>query len=171
MKNIKRISGRLWQLVIGLTALIIQLNRQMVFPNRKRKGNLLNILFLFYIGVIACIQHFEHNRFKMADLFRSRLVRRGLMLGSFFLFFLLPTNNRSLFKLLLPNLLQLNILIKAWQLNYLAPIQRTFRLNYILRNHAFPIFRFIHVQVIYPMVLIATFRPSLAYLIEGNQSF
>lgn len=88
MKNIKRISRRLWQLVIGLTALIIQLSRQMVFPNRKRKGNLLNILFLFYIGVIACIQHFEHNRFKMADLFRSRLVRRGLMLGSFFLFFL-----------------------------------------------------------------------------------
>lgn len=88
MKDIKLISGKLWQILIRLTVLIIQLNRQIVFPNLKRKGNLLNILFLFYIGIIACVQHFEHNRFKMADLFRNRLVRRGLMLCSFLFFFL-----------------------------------------------------------------------------------
>jgi hypothetical protein len=57
-------------------------------PNRKRKGNLLNTLFLFYIGFIENIQHFEHRRFKVADLFQHKLVRKGMMLFSFLLFLL-----------------------------------------------------------------------------------
>jgi hypothetical protein len=88
MKDIKLISGKLCQLLVRLATLIIQLSRQLVFPNRKRKGNLLNTLFLFYIGAITSIQHFEHNQFKIADLFRNRLVRSGLMLCGFLLFFL-----------------------------------------------------------------------------------
>ena len=68
--------------------LLFQLSKQIVLPNRKRKGNLLNVLFLLYIGIIETIQHFEHRQFKMADWFQNRLKRKGLMLCTFLLFFL-----------------------------------------------------------------------------------
>ena len=88
MKDIKSISKELWRIIVRLFFLLWQLGRQVVLPNRRRKGNLLNTLFLFYIGVIESIQHFEHRQFKLSDVFQNKLVRRGLMLFSFLLFLL-----------------------------------------------------------------------------------
>lgn len=88
MKDIKSISGELWRIIVRLFFLLCQLGRQVILPNRRRKGNLLNTLFLFYIGVIESIQHFEHRQFKLSELFQNKLVRRGLMLLSFLLFLL-----------------------------------------------------------------------------------
>ncbi|QEC55701.1 hypothetical protein [Flavisolibacter ginsenosidimutans] len=68
--------------------LTIGLAKQAILPNRKRKGNLLNVLFLLYIGVIESVRDFEHRNFKMADLLQNRLVRKGLMLVTFLLYFL-----------------------------------------------------------------------------------
>lgn len=88
MKDIASISKKLWKLVVRLLLLVLRLSKQVVLPNRKRKGNLLSTLFLFYIGAIEDIQHFEHRRFKVSDFFQNRFVRKGLMLFSFLLFFL-----------------------------------------------------------------------------------
>ena len=88
MKDIKSISKEFWSIIVRLYFLLFQLGRQIVLPNRKRKGNLLTTVFLLYIGVIENIQHFEHRQFKLADVFQNRLVRKGFLLFSFLLFFL-----------------------------------------------------------------------------------
>ena len=88
MKDIKSISKELWRIILRLFFLLCQLSRQVILPNRRRKGNLLNTLFLFYIGFIESIQHFEHRQFKLSELFQNKLVRRGLMVFSFLLFLL-----------------------------------------------------------------------------------
>src|SRR5690349_21278964 len=88
MKDIKSISKELWRILVRLYSLLCQLGRQIVLPNRKRKGNLLNTAFLLYIGVIENIQHFEHRQFKLSDVFQNRIVRKGLLLFSFLLFLL-----------------------------------------------------------------------------------
>lgn len=67
---------------------MLQLSKQITLPNRKRKGNLLNLSFLFFIGMVENLQGFEHRNFKMADLLQHRFVRKGLMLFTFLLFFL-----------------------------------------------------------------------------------
>lgn len=88
MKDVTSISKKLWQLIIRLLALVLQLCKQVILPNRKRKGNLLNVLFLFYIGIIETIQQLEHRNLRMTDLFQNRWVRKGLMLFTCLLFFL-----------------------------------------------------------------------------------
>lgn len=88
MHEIFSISKKLWQLLLQVITLTMGLSRQAVLPNRKRKGNLLNTLFLFFIGLIENIRQFEHRNFKMADLLQNKLVRKGLMLVTFLLFFL-----------------------------------------------------------------------------------
>lgn len=88
MQEIFSISKKLWCLLLQLAALTIRLGKHTILPNRKRKGNLLNILFLFYIGIIDSVRGFEHRNFKMDVLLQNRLVRKGLMLVTFLLFFL-----------------------------------------------------------------------------------
>lgn len=101
MNDITSISKKLWKLIARLFLLLLQLSKQVVLPNRKRKGNILNTLFLFYIGAIESIQHFEHRQFKMANLFQNKLIRKGMMLFSFLLFLLTsyeqPIAHRSSF--------------------------------------------------------------------------
>lgn len=88
MREIFSISKKLWRLLLRLVVLTIGLGKQTILPNRKRKGNLLNVLFLFYIGLIESVRDFEHHSFKMANLLQNRLARKGLMLVTFLLFFL-----------------------------------------------------------------------------------
>lgn len=88
MQELLTISKKLWRLLLQVVMLTIGLGKQTILPNRKRKGNLLNVLFLFYIGMIENIRQFEHRNFKMADLLQNSLVRKGLILLTFLLFFL-----------------------------------------------------------------------------------
>jgi len=88
MNNIRLISKQLSRFFMRLVVLLRQLQRQIILPNFEKKGNLLNTLFLFYIGIIDNIRHIEYRKFKMADLIRNRWMRKGLMLLTFLLYFL-----------------------------------------------------------------------------------
>ncbi|MGZ3925028.1 MAG: hypothetical protein ACXVBJ_14745 [Flavisolibacter sp.] len=88
MKDIKSISAELWKLIVRTFYLLLRLSRQIILPTRRRRGNVLNTLFLFYIGLIENIQHFEHRRFKLAEVIQNKVVRTGLMVFAFLLFLL-----------------------------------------------------------------------------------
>lgn len=98
MKEVFCISKKLGQILLSLVVLTVRLGKQTIFPNRKRKGNLLSVLFLFYIGLIEHVRQFEHRNFKMADLLQNKPIRSALMLLGFLLFFLTSFEQPAFFQ-------------------------------------------------------------------------
>lgn len=88
LRNINTIFEKICHLALQIILLIFQLGKEMRLPKHSAKGNLLNTLFLFFIGIIERLQDFEHGNFKMATLFHNRIIRKGLMLFTCLLFFL-----------------------------------------------------------------------------------
>lgn len=71
---------------VGLYA--IKIGKQIILPNRKRKGNLLSSLFVFFIGIIERLHFFEHGLFSMTAVFRKKYVKRTIFIIGFILFLL-----------------------------------------------------------------------------------
>ena len=101
MKEIASLAESVCKLFFELFHLAVKLGKGVVLPNRKRSGNLLNTVFLLYIGVIENFIDFEYRQFKMANLFSNRFVAKTMMVIAFLLFILTsfeqPTVPRSSF--------------------------------------------------------------------------
>lgn len=80
MKEIKEIFIKIVRLFLDILLFTYNIIRQVVLPNKKRKGNILSSLFVFFVGVVKKISHFEHRSFQMAIVFNQKYVRKGLFL-------------------------------------------------------------------------------------------
>jgi hypothetical protein len=88
MTELKKISYKVFVLLFDIILLNIGVIKDIVLPNRKRKGNLLNSLFVFFVGTVEILDHFEYGIFQMTKIFRHRYIRQGVIIISAFLFLL-----------------------------------------------------------------------------------
>lgn len=88
MTELKKISYKIFVLLFNIILLTIGVIKDIVLPNRKRKGNILNSLFVFFIGIVEILDHFEYGIFQMTKIFKHRYVRQGVIIISVFLFLL-----------------------------------------------------------------------------------
>jgi hypothetical protein len=88
MSELKKISDKLFVLLFDIILLTIGVIKEIVLPNRKRKGNLLNSLFVFFVGTVEILDHFEYGIFQMTKIFKHKYIRQGVIIISAFLFLL-----------------------------------------------------------------------------------
>ena len=88
MSDLKKIVTKVFILLLDIVLLTIRIITHIVLPNRKRKGNLLNSLFVFFVGTVEILNHFEYGIFQMAKVFKHKYVRQGVIIISAFLFLL-----------------------------------------------------------------------------------
>lgn len=88
MHKIKKIFNKVFLLLLDVALLTFQTLKQVVLPNKKRKGNILSSLLIFFIGIIETLDHFEHGIFKVIDIFKLKYLKQSVFLIATFLFFL-----------------------------------------------------------------------------------
>lgn len=88
MTEFKNILSKVLALTIDIFLLGFQTFKQIVLPNRKRKGNLLSSIFLFFVGVVERLNSFEYGVFKMATVFRKKYIRKAIFIIGGVLFLL-----------------------------------------------------------------------------------
>jgi len=88
MQEIKNIICEIFLLIADILAFTYHTIKQIIFPNRKRKGNFLSTLFIFFIGIIERLNLFEHSFFKMGNFFRKKYVKQPIFFIGSVLFLL-----------------------------------------------------------------------------------
>jgi len=88
MTDIKKIANKILFLILDLALFTFQTVKQVVLPNRKRKGNILSSLFDFFIGIIERLHQYESGYFKLANVFKLKYLKQGIIITAAFLFFL-----------------------------------------------------------------------------------
>jgi len=88
MTGLKKIACKIYLLVADILLLGFNLIKTLNIPTRKRKGNLLSSLFIFFIGLIEKLNLFEHGVFSIALLFKKKYVRKIILVIGFLLFLL-----------------------------------------------------------------------------------
>lgn len=88
MKEIKIIISKIILLIVDISLFGYKLIKQIILPNRRKKGNLLTSLFVFFDGTLERIDRFEHGAFRMATILRQKYIKRCLLLIAGFLFLL-----------------------------------------------------------------------------------
>ena len=88
MNEIKKIIHKVYLLIIDIFFFGYKTATQIILPARRKKGNLLSTLFIFFIGIIERLDGFEHGVFSMACLLRKRYVKRSLLIVAGLLFVL-----------------------------------------------------------------------------------
>jgi hypothetical protein len=88
MLEIKKIIYKILLIILDIALFTFQTARQLVLPNTKRKGNILSSLFIFFIGIVERLNHFEHGFFKIANIFKLKYLKQTVLIVAAFLFFL-----------------------------------------------------------------------------------
>lgn len=88
MQEVKKIANKILLLLVDVVRFAFHTVKQVVLPNRKRKGNILSSLFIFFIGLMERLHQFEHGYFKPADVFKLKYLKQGIVITAAFLFFL-----------------------------------------------------------------------------------
>lgn len=88
MSEIKKIISKVFFLLLDILLFAFRIVKQIVLPNKKRKGNILSSLFIFFIGTIGRLIPFEHGLFKMASVFKLRYLRQVVIIIGILLFVL-----------------------------------------------------------------------------------
>jgi hypothetical protein len=88
MTDSKNIINKVFILLMDIVILAIRTIKHIILPNRKTKGNILNSMFIFFIGTVEILNNFEHGIFQMAKIFKHRYIRKGLIITCSFLFLL-----------------------------------------------------------------------------------
>jgi hypothetical protein len=86
MTDSKNIINKVFILLMDIVLLAIRTIKHIILPNRKTKGNILNSMFIFFIGTVEILNNFEHGIFQMAKIFKHRYIRKGLIITCSFLF-------------------------------------------------------------------------------------
>lgn len=88
MTELKNILSKVFALAVDIFLLSFYTIKQLVLPNRKRKGNLLSSLFIFFVGIVERLNYFEHSVFRMAAIFNKKYVRQTIFIIGGILFLL-----------------------------------------------------------------------------------
>ncbi|MEO6905735.1 MAG: hypothetical protein ABI148_05195 [Ginsengibacter sp.] len=88
MTDLKKIVTKVFILLLDIVLLTIRIITHIVLPNRKRKGNILNSVFVFFVGTVEILNRFEYGIFQMAKIFKHKYIRKGVIVISTFLFLL-----------------------------------------------------------------------------------
>jgi hypothetical protein len=88
MNELKKILIKLFVLIADILLLAFDTIKHIVLPNRKRKGNLLSSLFIFFIAIVERLTCFEHGVFSIAKIFRKNYVRQTVFIIGVVLFLL-----------------------------------------------------------------------------------
>jgi hypothetical protein len=88
MREIKEILFKLFHFIIDVLLFGYKTIKQIVLPNRYKKGNLLSVLFIIFIGIVERLNNFEHGVFRMAHLLKQKYIKQSLLMASVFLFLL-----------------------------------------------------------------------------------
>ena len=88
MTGLKKILNKIFVFLVDIILLTIDVIKHIVLPNRKRKGNILNSILVFFIGLIEILNHFEYGFFQMSKIFEHRYIRQGVIIITAFLFLL-----------------------------------------------------------------------------------
>ena len=75
-------------LLFGILFFALSIIKQIVLPNKRRKGNVLSSLFIFFTGTIERLIPFEHGVFKMAAIFKLKYFRQAVIITGALLFLL-----------------------------------------------------------------------------------
>ncbi len=88
MTEPKKILIKVFVLFLEVVLLSIRIIKNVVLPNRKRKGNILNSVFVFFVGTVEILNRFEYGIFQMKKIFQHKYVRQGVIIIGAFLFLL-----------------------------------------------------------------------------------
>lgn len=88
MKQLKKIITAFTILLHDAFFFMKRLLVHLALPGRKRKGNLLYSLFVFFTGTVELLNRFEKEAFQMATVFKQKHVRKGIIAITAFLFLL-----------------------------------------------------------------------------------
>ncbi len=88
MSEIKKITAKILLLVLDIFLFGLNTARQIVLPNKKRKGTILTSLFVFFTGALDRLESFEHGAFKMTKLLRHKYLKPVLFVVTGLLFLL-----------------------------------------------------------------------------------
>ena len=88
MIRLKYFLNTVFLFLFDIILLAIGVIKQIVLPNRRRKGNILNSILVFFIGLVEILNHFEYGIFQMSKVFKHRYVRQGVIIATAFLFLL-----------------------------------------------------------------------------------
>lgn len=88
MKQLKKIITAVTILFRDAFFFMKSLLMHLVLPGRKRKGNILSSVFVFFVGTVELLGRFEKEAFQMAALVKQKHVRKGVIAFTAFLFLL-----------------------------------------------------------------------------------
>ena len=84
----KQLGKKIGGLIIDIVLFAYKMSKQVVVPTKKRKGNVLSSLLVFFIGIIERLNHFEHGFFNMAIILKQKHIKKGILIIGVILFFL-----------------------------------------------------------------------------------
>lgn len=88
MKKAKDVLIKVFYFLLSVLLLSLKTVRQVILPNKYRKGNLLSTLFSFSVGLLGLFIDLEKDIFRIARIFKHRYVKRILLIAAVFLFLL-----------------------------------------------------------------------------------
>lgn len=88
MSELKKIIDEVFILIIDVFLFAYKTAKEIILPGKRRKGNLLSTLLIFFIGVVERLDGFEHGVFRMANLLRKKYIKQSLLVFTFLLFLL-----------------------------------------------------------------------------------
>lgn len=88
MSEIKKLSIKILTLIHDIFLLGYKMVRQLALPTKKRKGNILLSIFIFFLGIVERLNHFEHGFFSMAALLQQKYVKQSVFIIAGILFLL-----------------------------------------------------------------------------------
>lgn len=91
MDELNKIISKVFLLIIDILLFGYKIAKQVILPDRRKKGNILSSLFIFFIGIIDRLGSFEHGVFRMANLLRQKYIKNCLLIVTGFLFLLSST--------------------------------------------------------------------------------
>ena len=88
MHQDKNLIGKIIHLLIFTAVFGYSICKKVVLPTNKRKGNILSSFFIFFIGFIERINHYEHGFNRLGGLFKLKSLKNSLIVVISFLFIL-----------------------------------------------------------------------------------
>lgn len=88
MSGIKKLISKVLGLFVDIFLLGYKTGRQIIFPGKRKKGNLLSSLFIFFVDLIERVGSFEHGLFRMTNLLRQKYIKQSLLIVAGLLFLL-----------------------------------------------------------------------------------
>lgn len=88
LQQIRKIITKMSILIIDILVFAFNICRHLILPGKRKKGNLLSSLFIFFTGIIERLGSFEYGIFRMADLLKRRYIKQSLLIVAAVLFLL-----------------------------------------------------------------------------------